>query len=159
MLALSTRIYASHAKMKYRLLQVISNRNDIDYNYFVTLINSKKRNLSVLKENFDIKILATAAPYCYARIIADNEKFDVCIATHMPTIKFNKEFENSKEVKKDNILKFLESKRPYQIDTVVTDHIDDLSILKLASRKLIVNPSEYFRQTLKKASISYSEIL
>ena len=66
----------------------------INYTKFVTNIAKFKKDLKVDKSEFDLTILATAAPSCYANIIAKNENFDLCIATNFTDSNFNDEFEN-----------------------------------------------------------------
>ena len=59
--------------------------------------------------SFDIKILATAAPSCYAELIAKHLRFDVCLATDFSENGFSPDFENLQEQKKKNLLKVLSS--------------------------------------------------
>ena len=89
----------THAQMKYAILKAISNNKNIDCQKFVNRISIKKRHLSILNDtSFNIKILATAAPSCYATIIAKNENFDVCLGTNFTDSAFDETFENSKEI-------------------------------------------------------------
>jgi phosphoserine phosphatase len=158
-LALSSRLFRSHAEMKYQIMKLLKHRTDVDYLDFLNTIDRKKRELTVLKDKtFDIKILATAAPACYAKIIAEKEQFDVCLATDFPDSNFNSTFENSKKVKKENVMNYLKEKNLYVIDTLVTDHIDDLPLMKLAKRTIIIRPSEHLLNQIKQFSISFEVI-
>jgi len=109
-------------------------------------------------ETFHIKILATAAPTCYANIIAKKEHFDICLGTDFLDSNFNSTFENSKKTKKENVINFLKDKKLNEIDTLVTDHIDDLPLMKLAKRTIIIKPSENLLNQLKQFSISFEVI-
>lgn len=159
LLALSSRLFRSHAEMKYQVLKLLQHRTDIDYLDFLNSIYSKKRELNILNdETFHIKILATAAPTCYANIIAKKEHFDICLGTDFLDSNFNSTFENSKKTKKENVINFLKDKNLNEIDTLVTDHIDDLPLMKLAKRTIIINPSENLLNQLKQFSISFEVI-
>lgn len=148
--------FISHAKMKYAILKAIANKTGIDYQKFVKNISIHKISIPLIKDNsFDIKMLATAAPFCYANIISENENFDLCIATNFPSEKFNNTFENSKEVKKNNLMNHLSTVNIYEIDTLITDHIDDVSLMELARKNLIVNPSNFLKTELKQRNISF----
>ena len=155
-LAITARFYTSHAQMKYIVLKLLKNRNDINYEAFVATISTKKRVLqNVHINNYDIKILATAAPFCYANIVAKNEGFTICLATNFSEETFNQNFENSKNVKKERVLQYLKSIHINQIDTFITDHIDDLPLIKIAKHNIIVNPNEKLKAILKQNSISF----
>ncbi|RZN80622.1 MAG: hypothetical protein EVB12_04160, partial [Winogradskyella sp.] len=87
----------SHAKMKYRVLLIIRNL-DIDYTDFISKLSKHKNELKEISDtSFDIKILATAAPSCYATHIAKTEGFDVCLATDIPENGFTSDFENLRD--------------------------------------------------------------
>lgn len=139
---------------------MLSSRSDIDYQKFVSSILLKKRNIEVLNDkSFDIKILATAAPLCYAELIAKNEKLDVCLGTNFPVSEFDSEFENIKESKKKNLINYLQRMGVTKIDTFITDHMDDMPIIKIAKRNIIVSPKNEFKEILLQNNISYETIV
>jgi phosphoserine phosphatase len=144
--------------MKYALLKAISNVPPNFYEQFVRSIALKKRNIPELNNDYDIKILATAAPYCYANIIAKHNHFHKCIGTNSPKSSFNFEFENNKEIKKNNVMKYLASININEIDVLITDHIDDLPLMKVAKRNLIIAPNRVLKSQLKLNSITFEEI-
>ncbi|WP_299552148.1 HAD family hydrolase [Seonamhaeicola sp.] len=148
---------SSHAKMKYVILKLISKREDIDFEKFVDSLAFKRNRIPVLDTFFDIKILATAAPICYADIIAKNEQFDVCFATQLPEM-FSEDFENFREVKKKHVMSYLLSKGIREIDVLVTDHIDDLPLMKQSRKTIIVAPDSKLLDELKYNQIAF-EIL
>jgi phosphoserine phosphatase len=151
---------SSHSKMKYDILKSIEDTYDLDFQKFVDSILLKKRDISMLKDaSFHIKILATAAPSCYANIIAKSEKFDICLATDFPNIGYNNNFENKKEIKKNNVVNYLKTIGETEINTLVTDHIDDLPLMKLAKRNLIVSPSNKFKTQLMQNQIAFEKII
>lgn len=155
-LAIITRCYSSHAQMKYRILKLLKNRTDFNYHVFTASISQKKRDLQYLQNNnYDLKILATAAPSCYADIIAKKEGFTICLATNFSEEIYNQNFENSKGVKKDRVLEYLKSRHLNQIDTFVTDHIDDLPLIKIAKHNIIINPNKKLMTILKQNLVSF----
>jgi phosphoserine phosphatase len=155
-LTISSRLFLTHAKMKYQILKLLHNRNDIDYVEFVNSISKKARDLSIfIDESFDIKILATAAPTNYAKIIAKNHQFHECLGTEFLGAKYNSTFENSKNVKKNNVIRYLNSKNLSEVDVFITDHLDDLPLMKLAKRNILIKPNEDLINQLKQFSISF----
>ncbi|RED48416.1 HAD family hydrolase [Seonamhaeicola aphaedonensis] len=144
----------THAKMKYSILKMVSKTN-IDFIEFVKLIEAKKNDISVLKDFFNIKILATGAPNLYANIIAKNEGFDVCLATNFPRTGFDQKFENIKEVKKNTVMNYLSGESIQEIDIFVTDHIDDLPLMKNAKRNILVAPNQETKSFLEQNKISF----
>ncbi len=158
-IAVSSRLLLTHAKMKFYVLNVIKHRTDIDFSDFVNTISAKQRGFDVLEDSsFDIKILATAAPSCYANIIAKNNSFHVCLGTDFPDSNFKASFENSKAIKKNKVMSYLSNLNVNHIDVLVTDSIDDFPLVKLAHRNIIVNPNACFVEHLKQNSISFEVI-
>ena len=149
---------SSHAKLKYNVLKVISDKNWINQSKFVKSISEYKRNLNVEKSEFDITILATAAPSSYAEIIAKNENFGLCMATNYLGSAFHAEFENSKEVKKDTVMNYLNKSDIDKIGTLITDHIDDLPLMKVSENVKIVQPNENLIADLKRQEITFEII-
>lgn len=148
----------SHAKMKYVILKAIKFKRDLDLETFVSGIALKKRDLPVSKTNFDITILATGAPSCYASIIAKKEAFDYCISTDFPEQGFYDTYENIRNVKKNNVMNYLKSKDLETIDVFITDHLDDLPLIKVAKHNIIVNPGYDMLAELEKNLISFETI-
>ena len=146
----------SHAKMKYNILKSIKNDTKIDYNSFVQNLSENKRNINLIKDDsFDLKILATAAPLCYSDIIAKNEGFDYCIATKFPELNYTDDFENSKEIKMQNVQNYLSENNIDNIEVLITDHIDDLPLMKLSKHNIIVNPDSDLEKVLNANKISF----
>lgn len=144
--------------MKYEILRVIEKDSQIDYEKFVNSILKFKRDLKVNDKEFDITILATAAPSCYANIVAKNENYDLCIATNFTNSIFNDEFENGKEIKMKNVMSVLLKYKIDQVDTLITDHIDDLPLMKLSKINKIVSPDKDMVALLKQHRIFYEII-
>lgn len=146
----------SHSQMKYKILLNIKNRTDIDYKAFVDRLNKHKHSLHSLNKNeYDIKILATAAPSCYANIIANNNNFDYCSATNFPEGRYSSDFENIKEVKKINVMKILNDQHILKIEAIITDHLDDLPLMKVSNHVIIVNPSNELIKQLSGHNIQF----
>lgn len=146
----------SHAKMKYFILKQIESFQ-IDYKIFVSSIEKYKRNIGELRDpKYNMKILATAAPACYANIIAKNEKFDICLGTKVIAAEsFKPDFENKGEVKKEKVLQYLKSVGSNQVDTFITDHLDDLPLMKISSSTIVYCPTKIIEAELKKSAITF----
>ncbi|ARV09029.1 hypothetical protein BTO05_05030 [Winogradskyella sp. PC-19] len=145
----------SHAKMKYRVLLIIRNL-DIDYTDFISKLSKHKNELKEISDtSFDIKILATAAPSCYATHIAKTEGFDVCLATDIPENGFTSDFENLRDRKKENLLDYFKKNNLKSVDVFITDHIDDVPIIKIAKKNIIINPNTKFSNWLKENLINF----
>ena len=146
----------SHSKMKYIVLRTIRDRTDIDYNDFTSNIKKFRRKLNFGDHRqFDLKILATAAPDCYSSIIAKENDIGICCATNFPQRDHSKNFENIREVKKANVMKILNSYKVDQIDTLVTDHIDDLPLMKVSKHVIIINPTSDLEKELSNQGIAF----
>lgn len=149
----------SHKKFKYLILKSIDSKK-IDNEIFVNKIMQFKRNLEIINHsNYDIHILATAAPECYSQIIAKRCDFDYCIATDYSGQNFDDFIENSKAVKLRNLLKFLKKKELSDVDIFLTDHIDDKPIMEISKKNVIVNPNLNLKNNLSLSGIKYEELL
>ncbi len=149
----------SHSRLKYNVLGSIKNKSYLDNVEFVESIGGYKRDISKLyNEEYNLKILATAAPACYSKIIAKDHKFDACIATENPYSRHLLRFENSKENKKKNVVSYLKTKGLGTIDLFITDHIDDLSLIKISKKNIIINPDKHFEKTLQSLDIQYEVV-
>ena len=149
--------FINHSKMKYIILKAIKGNNKINYEAFVSSLSNYKNHLKVIEDTtFDIKILATAAPNCYSKIIALNEGFDVCLATNTPEKNYKSDFENVREVKKQAVTTYLKTLGSKHIDTVITDHFDDLPLIKIAQHVILVNPNKETKNILKQNQIFFN---
>ncbi|MBU3823021.1 haloacid dehalogenase-like hydrolase [Flavobacteriaceae bacterium XHP0103] len=145
----------SHSKMKYLILKSIQ-KEEIDYSAFIERINKYKRLIGeVSNPDFHLKILATAAPSCYASLIAKNENFDVCLGTGFPAEEYKNNYENKGEIKKNSVLKYLRSVGVCQIDTMITDHLDDLPLMKVSSNNILYCPNQFLEEELNKNAITF----
>jgi phosphoserine phosphatase len=137
------------------ILGLIKNE-DIDYTDFISKLSKHKNELKEISDaSFDIKILATAAPSCYAIHIAKAEGFDVCIATDIPENGFTPDFENLRDRKKENLLNYFKKNNLKSVDVFITDHIDDVPIIKIAKKNIIINPNTKFSNWLKENLINF----
>lgn len=149
----------SHAEMKFKILKLISQEKNINYKEFVDSISNKMRSLDLLKDkSFTTKILATAAPSCYANIIANQNQFDVCLGTEFPISKFDVNFENIKEVKKKNVMAYLGTIGIDKINIFITDHLDDLPLMKISEKNIIFNPTDNMSAVLEENLILFEVI-
>ncbi|MGE5943839.1 MAG: hypothetical protein ACM31G_05820 [Flavobacteriales bacterium] len=141
--------------MKYIILKVIEPYK-LDYHKFLDGIEKYKRNIEEMyNPKFGVKILATAAPSCYSDIIAKKERFDICLGTKFPIKLYNTDYENKGEVKKKNVFQYLKSVGGQHIDTLVTDHLDDLPLINMAINNIIYNPTQFMKEELSTNAIPY----
>ncbi len=146
-----------HSKMKFIILKAIQNNQKINYNAFVDSIVNYKNQLPQLENSsFDIKVLATAAPSCYATIIAKNEGFTSCLATNFTETSYHQNFENVREVKKQNVLGYLKTKGVLDVHTIITDHYDDLPLIKISKQVILVNPNKETQNILLENQIFFN---
>ncbi|GGI58133.1 haloacid dehalogenase-like hydrolase [Winogradskyella haliclonae] len=145
----------SHSRLKYKALKLIKNE-DIDYQDFISKLSKHKNKIEeVTDASFDVKILASAAPSCYANLIAKTEGFDTCLATDFPEYGFSSDFENLSERKKENLLSYFEKNNLKSVDVFITDHVDDAPIIKIAKKTVIINPNTKFSNWLKENLINF----
>ena len=149
----------SHSKMKYLILNATKNQSSIDNHKFIKSIQQYTNDLSkfIEDDSYEIKILATAAPMSYASIISNIYNFNSCIATGNPIDKLSWK-ENLKEVKKDNVLLYLNKFNINKIDTLITDHFDDLPLMQHSLNTILIAPTSSTTAFLKKEAIPYTII-
>lgn len=144
----------THKEMKYKILKISQKEN---YTYYIaSFIESLNKYLnqdvlSHVQEENSLTILATAAPALYANAIASKYNIDYCSAT--PSIFSNIWYENIKEKKKENLQELLDHLNLKDIAIVISDHHDDLWIMEMATRVILVNPSEKTKNILQKTNI------
>jgi len=147
----------SHSKMKFLILNATKNLSTIDNYKFVKSILQFTNDLSkfIEDDSYEIKILATAAPMSYASIVSDIYNFSSCIATENPIDKLSWK-ENLKEVKKDNVLLYLNQFNINKIDVLITDHFDDLPLMQHSLNTILVAPTSSTIAYLKKEAIPFT---
>ena len=126
----------SHSVMKFEILKIVEVTASIDHERFVVnLLKYLNPILEINQRDFDIKILATAAPENYSKIIAEKLNFDYCVATNS-----NDKLENIKENKLHNVKCLLKKIDKTQVDLFISDHIDDLPLFNYSKSIILVNP-------------------
>ncbi|RNC86779.1 MAG: hypothetical protein ED556_04985 [Winogradskyella sp.] len=145
----------SHSRLKYQVLKLIKN-DDINVKDFISKLSKYKNVIEEVSDSsFNVKILATAAPNCYANEIAKVEGFDVCFATGYPESGYYEEFENLGEQKKNVVFKYLETNNFSDLDVFITDHIDDAPLMEMATKNILINPDTNVLRWLKKNLINF----
>jgi len=145
----------THTQMKYKVLQISEAQHFKKYiDDFVGTLDIYLNNevLKFVKNDNTINILATAAPELYANKIADIYGFEYCLAT--PSTNNKQWYENIREKKKNTLLTLMNSMKIDKVDIVITDHHDDIPIMKLANQILLVAPSKQTIQLLEKNIIN-----
>lgn len=136
-------------------MKMIQN-DDLDFETFVSKLETYKNDIKeVSNSGFDIKVLATAAPYSYAQVIAKQYNFDACLATNFPKNGFVSNFENLGKQKKIRLSEYLKANALQSVDTFITDHEDDIPIVKMAQKNIIISPNKKFYNWLNENLINF----
>lgn len=157
----------SHATMKRHLMQrtVLFMQRKSRLDDFVEeellLVNPQvKAEVERYRNRGHLLVLATAAPSFYAKAIADDFRLDACVGTLLPSEVMNGDWqENKGEEKVHTLLHFLQQ-HGASLDTVITDHHDDLPLLSVNAQgsNLLVNPTALTESLLNKENIPYSKL-
>jgi len=150
--------WISHGTMKYHVLcksQYFMEKAHLEA--FAQEISGEvnEKVLHIIKE-YQAKdyfvLLSTAAPVSYASKIKDIFGFDAVCATPMP----QKHWEECvRENKCRTTLDLLEA-RGFSLDTFITDHSDDLPLLRIHKRQnLLVSPDAKTLQLVKQENIPF----
>ena len=151
----------NHEQMKFKILQITTDLfNEQQILQFAKKI-SKKRNKNVIKLLSDYKskgyiiCLSTAAPFIYAQKIQEIFKIDLLCATPSPNnILLWKE--NVKEEKYNNTIELFQKKN-IEITIFITDHYDDIPLLRIPKDKnILVSPSKKTLNKIIENSIQYN---
>lgn len=138
--------FCSHSKMKYALLPVMQqvlSMNDIDEltEHLMKMIN-KSVLTEVYKFDFDLRILATAAPEIYARKFGEKVGFKTVIATEMPTVS-KLWLENSCQNKADAVVNYMSKIPETYVSLIISDHKDDIPLTKQFPKAEVIWIKEY----------------
>lgn len=147
--ALSKAGIVSHKTMKYFNCRVLESLlSEADHKGFsATLMPGLNQNVIDLLNRFKrdgyLTVLSTASPESYCLILAERLGFDVCHATPNAP-EYESEYVENRGVGKLEKIRILESQTGSRLAIVVTDHHDDLPLLKANSQgtNYLVNPSE-----------------
>lgn len=101
--------------------------------------------------------LATAAPEEYAELIAGWCGFDFCIASRYKKTISPSSYE-CKGMEKLRRVKELCYQKDMSIAAVVTDHSDDIPLMKLSPECYLVNPSVVTERALSECGITYIRV-
>ena len=157
----------SHSTMKRHLMQRTSlfmqhkSRMDDFVEEELLLTNPRVKTLvEKYRNRGHLLVLASAAPEFYAKDLADNFRLDTCLATPLPSeVVIGNWHENVGEEKLHNLQRFL---RQYDasVDAIITDHEDDLPLLKAFSQATIylANPTTQTEAVLNKEQIAYQKL-
>jgi hypothetical protein len=147
--ALSKAGIESHKTMKYfncRMFEGILSEED-NKAFTDTLMSGLNRNVIDLLNRFKrdgyLTVLSTASPESYCLILAERLGFDVCHATPNAP-EYESEYVENRGVGKLEKIRTLEDQTGGKLAMVVTDHYDDLPLLKANSQgtNYLVNTSE-----------------
>ena len=103
-----------------------------------------------------ISILATAAPSLYAKKIAQKYQFTYAIST--PSTSHKPWSENIREKKAEALEYLFQSLDTKGCDTLLSDHHDDIYIMRYAKRIYLVNPSEKTEEIVKNEGLSFVKL-
>ena len=130
-----------HKDMKYKILKISeSKKYTVHVDEFVSTLDIylNKEVFSYIKEE-NITILATAAPSLYTQTIAKKYNLNYSICT--PPSSQEEWYENIREEKKESLKELLNILNIRKIDRVISDHYDDIPIMEMAEKTLLVNAS------------------
>lgn len=154
----------SHSCLKYHILLCTNKKVPFDelsvfvnslFNDFLNgfVVNKKDRF-----ESDDYKsCLSTAAPEIYAGLISERLVFDYSLCTGNPFVEKNW-FENTGKKKAENTVSFLKKNGAFP-DILITDHYDDLPLMKEVRKVILVNPSSKTKVILDNNGIPYDRLL
>lgn len=153
----------SHKTMKYWILRnTQSFMTESRLRNFISQIENK-RNVAVVELCRDFRqagyfmLLSTAAPESYVRLLYLDFQFDDYCASPLPQRRVVWK-ENVREQKRNNTLNLLREKNII-LDVMITDHYDDLPLLKeKKKRNILVSPTVKTINKLSQLDINY-EIL
>ena len=149
----------THTQLKFNILKISENSYYASYiDIFVEKLNiylNEDVIKFIQKENIT-SILATAAPELYAHSIAKKYMFTYCLAT-LKTSELNW-YENIKEKKKKSLEDLLTEIGETDINIVLSDHYDDIPIMKMANKVYLVNGSLSTKQKLEDKKIHFIEL-
>ncbi len=149
-----------HSEMKREILRITNKYSrNINISGFVDFLE-KKINKKVFEHYSSIRneitILATAAPDIYA--IPFGKKLGFTFITATSSLISDDWVENIKEQKCISVQKIIHSNTACTGKNIeiITDHHDDLPLMKLAGDTILVNPGEKTVSIVKNNSIKYS---
>lgn len=138
------RVYGklNRVQMKRKILEVTEDAPDYFVRWFVFLLNryTNARVVSLINEYKQLEmhvVLCTAAPACYVCEYA--KRFDFAQVFATPSVSIDGWAENFGKEKLAAIQGFFSNE--YVLESVVTDHHDDLPLLLKAKKRILVNPS------------------
>lgn len=153
----------THVRMKGHVLDIAVNSltNSQIERFVDTLRTHINKEVMMLIEDFRSRnghvVVATAAPDIYARPLVAALGLDKCISSDTDEV-IDSGVETRNEQKKNEVLSYAASKG-LMIDTVVTDHHDDLPLLMVPEvRRVLVNPSAGLCHMLDARALPYEVI-
>ncbi len=149
----------THADLKYRILKLTEHYDEKIIIEFTDSLDKykNKKVLDFLGNSETVYILSTAAPELYASEISRKHHFDYCVATPSTTAEIW--YENIRGEKLKNTQDMLKEKKLNSIiEIMITDHHDDLPIMKLASQVILVNSSEKTKKILQNNNVDFFEL-
>lgn len=153
----------SHKTLKFHVLRksqffMNDSRLDVFVSQISCEVNPKVFDIiEEYKSQGAYSLLSTAAPINYANKIKTMFAFDGICATPMPNkgVLWN---ENVREKKCNTTLVFLQEKG-LELDTFITDHYDDLELLKVKKRRnILVEPSVNTLKKVRECGVAFDTI-
>lgn len=152
--------WISHEVMKYHILRatdrfMTQKRLEFLVDRLLLNINPDVINLcyKYRKEGFFI-LLSTAAPENYASILSERLSLDGICATAIPDKRTGWK-ENVRSTKCENTISYLKN-RDLSLDILITDHYDDIPLLKINKEKnILVSPSQNSIEKIEDEKIKF----
>lgn len=148
-----------HSRMKRALLNAsasfMQRRGRLD-NFVEQELLHVNHQAQLLMEQYrnrgNLLILVTAAPDLYARPIAETLHFDLCCATPLPSEVVIGQWQEYVGENKVQALQRLLQVHKAELDVVITDHYDDIPLLRYNSsgQNFLIHPTEATLSALRK---------
>lgn len=155
-LRLSKRI--THAQMKQKILVRFNKPmyRDMAQEFAKKMHRYVSAEVLELSKEYDITILATAAPEVYAQEIAKLYGFDYVLATPTPVSDTFKE--NIRHFKANSVEQLLKTLHVEKLNAVVSDHYDDLALMQLADKVYLHNANRQTKAYVKANGVIFTII-
>lgn len=146
----------SHRTLKFKVFPLFSNDEnlkDLFIRRVAPLVNQKvKRIIDSYRASGCRILLATAAADTYISWIWDGDYQGTCMTNNPDRL------ENRGEMKLSNVLKYV-SDNNLKLQTVITDHSDDLPLLKQGAENILVKPSEKSTRIIINNNVPINKII
>lgn len=156
LLALRKFRLISHRFLKFKIIPIIDESIKLKDRFIADTTPFLNKDVKALLETYNAQgykvLLATAAADIYIPWIYDGE-FQATVMSHNPGM-----VENHGEIKLHNVLKYARTHN-LELRVVITDHYDDIPLLKYGAYNILVHPSDKTWAKLRNANVRIDRII